>query len=198
MVEFWWHSEMRRIPCRKVRNCRVDDVLPCQWTAQGRQGLVATNISSSGYSECGCNQDPWRTWPLWSVTMVNTTNLANPTSDLHVVSAASPCCVRVKEFHFFEIQAHLAEDTSTFCDEGWTSTLSSHIWMRFAEFLLHCRQIIIRDTNLREPEGCNLADVFTHGADHEAAHCWNVFWAANIIRRCDISTWRQRSPYLEK
>ena len=41
--------------------------------------------------------------------MVNTTNLANPTSDLHIVSAASPCCVRVKELHFFEIQAHLAE-----------------------------------------------------------------------------------------
>ena len=112
MALFWWHSEMRRIPCRKVRNCRVDDVLPCQGTTQGRQGLVATNILSGGTGECGCNQVPWRFWPMWSVTMVNTTNLANPSSDLHIVSAASPCCVWVKELHFFEIQAHLAEDTA--------------------------------------------------------------------------------------
>ena len=115
MISGWlwqYFGDCRHLPCRKVRNCRVDDVLPCQGTTQGRQGLVATNILSGGTGECGCNQVPWRFWPMWSVTMVNTTNLANPSSDLHIVSAASPCCVWVKEFHFFEIQAHLAEDTA--------------------------------------------------------------------------------------
>ena len=173
-------------------------MLPCQGTTQGRQGLVATNISSGGNGGCGCNQDPWRFWPMWTVTMVNTTNLANPTSDLHIVSAASPCCVWVKELHFFEIQAHLAEDTADHLLWWELNLYTKHL----SHMNVFCWVLATQSQNydLQHSRAWGLQP-------GRCLHSWGWSWGCTLLecflgckyhQLCNICTWRQRSPYLEK